>query len=329
MTYDEIYSKGLIKGPIPKVNLIGTHCNNLEVIEYAGYIIRHFPSRTKIQHIWRCRCDCGNNDYYIASQYIQTKTAKSCGCTRRKDMTGMRFGKLKVIEYAGEYKDGSSLWKCKCDCGNYRITLNGQLQAGIATMCNNCAKEKQRRAVYKHGLTNSRLYKTLRRMKTRCYNKNHQHYALYGGRGIKICDDWNTPDDPSIGFMRFYKWSLNNGYYDQPKDTPYSELLSIDRIGPNGDYTPDNCRWITIREQQSNKRNNHWIFDGEEILTLTQFERKYDFKNKGVYNRLANGHTMDEIIYEAKFGINVLHNRDKDGFLRLIKHYPQPNDDIF
>ena len=313
-----------------RTDMIGFVCNKLTVIEFMGYKTFEYPSRTRTYDMWRCKCECGNDEYVTTGNNLRRLSIKSCPkCARRTNLVGRIYGDLTVIKYYGEDKYGNSVWLCKCKCGNERTASNGQLNAGIATMCNACAKEKRRKAVYKHGLTNSRPYKILRRMKTRCYNKNHQHYDLYGGRGIGICDEWNTPNDPSIGFMRFYKWSLDNGYHDQPKDTPYVELLSIDRIDPNGDYTPDNCRWITIREQQSNKRNNHWIFDGEEILTLAQFERKYNFEKNKVRERIKYGHSIDEIIYEAKTGINVLHSRDKDGFLRLIKHYPQPSDDIF
>lgn len=87
----------------------------------------------------------------------------------------------------------------------------------------------------RHGLTNTRIYRIWKSMKTRCYNPKHDHYDSYGGKNIKICDKWKND------FMNFYSWSLKNGYNDN---------LSIDRIDNNKDYTPDNCRWISLNIQK-------------------------------------------------------------------------------
>lgn len=90
-----------------------------------------------------------------------------------------------------------------------------------------------------HGFSNSRLYTIYRGMITRCYNTKHIHYNLYGGRGIKVCDSWKNNK------KAFFTWAINNGYKDN---------LQIDRIDCNGDYTPENCRFITPKENQNNRR---------------------------------------------------------------------------
>ena len=87
-----------------------------------------------------------------------------------------------------------------------------------------------------------RLKDIFRGMKRRCYNPNNKAYQYYGAKGITICQEWL--DDPTL----FYQWSIENGYYDQDSNTCRSDLLSIDRIDPNGNYTPDNCQWVTVAE---------------------------------------------------------------------------------
>ena len=94
---------------------------------------------------------------------------------------------------------------------------------------------------YRHGLSSTRLYKIFYGMKHRCYNTSNKHYKHYGGRGIKVCDEWLND------FTIFHDWAIANGYKDD---------LTIDRIDVNGDYEPSNCKWSTQEEQASNKRNS-------------------------------------------------------------------------
>ena len=95
-----------------------------------------------------------------------------------------------------------------------------------------------------HGKTGSKLHNLWRCMKQRCYNKNKDNYKWYGGRGISVCDEWLN------NFMSFYDWAINNGYKDG---------LKIDRIDVNKNYCPENCRFITQKEQCRNTRKNKYI----------------------------------------------------------------------
>ena len=155
------------------------------------------------------------------------------------DLTNKKFGKLEVIKYYGSNKNGRALWLCKCECGNMKVVVGNSLLNKATISCGCYNKEQARERRTKHSMSYSKLYKVWGGMKTRCYNKNFVYYRNYGGRGIKICDEWLT------NFLLFYNWAINNGY---------EEGLTIDRINNDGDYEPSNCRWITRAEQNRNQR---------------------------------------------------------------------------
>jgi dephospho-CoA kinase len=100
---------------------------------------------------------------------------------------------------------------------------------------------------YKHGQSYNRIYKTYQDMVSRCYYPKKMYYKDYGGRGIRVCDEWL---DKEKGFINFYNWAMNNGYDDK---------LKIDRIDVNGNYEPDNCRWVDDYTQANNTSANHYI----------------------------------------------------------------------
>ena len=156
------------------------------------------------------------------------------------DLTNKKFGKLLVIKRVENNKYGKSQWLCKCDCGNKKIVSSHCLKSGDTKSCG-CLK---RNSGIKHGLRFTRQYRILQMMKQRCYNPKATKYKNYGGRGIKIGDEWL---DENHGIENFYNWSIEHGYADD---------LTIDRINVNGNYEPSNCRWATFKEQNLNKRNN-------------------------------------------------------------------------
>lgn len=159
------------------------------------------------------------------------------------DLTGCRFGRLTVVRHVG-MTGHNTFWHCVCDCGNEVDVASHKLRTGHTRSCGCLHNEMLSMRNSKHCLTNSRLYAVYASMKSRCYNERSHEYASYGGRGIRVCEEWR--DD----FKAFYEWAVSSGYEsDVPRGT-----CTLDRIDNDGDYRPDNCRWINIKQQNRRRK---------------------------------------------------------------------------
>lgn len=188
------------------------------------------------------------------------------------DLTGQRFGRLGVIERVQTSRN-RTFWKCICDCGNEKIVNGGDLVSGHTRSCGCYKLERMREGSLRHGKSNTRLEHIWANMRSRCYNKKHKYYDNYGSRGIVVCNDWLISDN-------FYKWAENNGYADN---------LEIDRIDSNGNYCPENCRWVNKQVQNSNtRRNRYFIKDGKK-LTLSECARELGCDETTILGRLSRG----------------------------------------
>lgn len=202
------------------------------------------------------------------------------------DLKGQRFGKLLVIERSSNSKTGKAIWKCRCDCGNEKDILADSLRRGTTKSCGCLQRELVSKRRHKHGLADTRLYKVWRTMKERCYTETYRDYKHYGGRGIKVCDEWL--DD----FMNFYNWAMANGYNENAKRGEHT----IDRIDVNGNYEPSNCRLVNMNVQANNVRTNHLITYNDKTQSISRWADEVGISAHTISNRLKIGWSVEKAL---------------------------------
>lgn len=198
---------------------------------------------------------------------------------------GSKYGRLTVLsELPAANKARRFL--CQCDCGNQiERTIKALLKNSISSCgCyqdefNNSPKTERRSENY--GYVGTRLYDIWTGIKKRCKNPNNKAYKWYGGRGIKICIEWDER------YLEFHRWSMENGY---------AENLSIDRKNVDGNYEPGNCRWVLKSFQNNNKRDNRTeIYNGQE-MTISQISNETGKPYTTIIGRLNRGLSIEEAV---------------------------------
>lgn len=195
-----------------------------------------------------------------------------------KDLAGQRFGRLVVLYDTGERKSRNVVWRCKCDCGNEVDVAGYSLTSGNTTSCGCYNRERSVEANTVHGMNRQGerhpVYAAWSRMLQRCENPNNKRYKDYGGRGIRVCEEWH---DAKV----FIEWALSHGW---------REGLSIDRIDNNGNYEPGNCRWATLREQARNKRSNRLITFNGKTQSLAAWAEEMGINSSALRYRIYQLH---------------------------------------
>lgn len=271
-------------------NLTNQRFGKLVVLEKAD-------AKANKSYKWRCKCDCGK-EVIIKQTALKDGIVKSCGCEwKNKSLVGEKFYRLTVKSI--DLINNKTFATCLCDCGNIVVKMPSLIKKGHIKSCGCYEKEQSKKGNPTHGLYYTRVHKIYMGMKNRCYCKTDYHYKQWGGRGIKICDEWLGEN----GFVNFYKWSMENGY----KDT-----LTIDRIDNNGDYSPENCRWATLEEQQNNTRYNLILTYNGEKLTLSQASRKLNLSTSTIWHRVKKYGTNLDIALQKPIKHELSRYKNKE-----------------
>lgn len=227
-----------------------------------------------------------------------------------KDLTGQRFGRLTVLKLDSQKTNGKRsryYWLCQCDCGNTHIVRTDGLTGGRVKSCGCLHKETAIEHVvknHKHKLSGTTIYHTWQGMKNRCYNSNNNSYLRYGGRGIKVFEEW--VDD----FQKFYDYVSQLPHFGE-------NGYSLDRINNNGNYEPNNLRWADSVTQCRNRSSNIIVEYKGEKMTATEAAEKIGIDSKLLLGRIKK-QVSDKNIFRVS-GKNEKYLVEFDGKIYTFK----------
>ena len=277
-------------------------------------VIGASPKTHRYSNKFDFQCECGN----IISESpgrVLSGHKKSCGMCRKrntsyeveqkvKDSIGTKIGKLKIIGVSHNPNSGLTFAQCKCDCGNVVDVLPYQLFRNDRKSCG-CLKRNNKMLAnndstssgnYQDGQAMHPLYGLWKMMLSRCEDPKANHYDRYGGRGIKVCDEWHD-------FWEFAKWSNSVG--GRP------EGYTLDRIDNDGNYEPSNCRWANWKTQTSNKSSNRFIVYNGKSQTIQQWSLELGINRQTLTNRINRGWSIERAINTKPFVGNNQHTNNK------------------
>jgi len=225
------------------------------------------PLPTTRGHRWLCRCSCGT-EKVVSARSLKAGDAKSCGCLTTPNLTGKTFNRLTVTGEDTKKKGGKRYWFCQCSCGNTTSVATNDLTSGHTKSCGCMQKELARKANTTHGMRDHPLHGRWLAMRNRCNNPNNDFYANYGGKGVKV--------DP--------RWDHFPNFLEDMGMPP--EGYTLDRKDNDGDYTPENCRWVDTKTQARNKSNTTWVeYQGKKVK-LVELSDQFKVPFKILHQRL-------------------------------------------
>ncbi len=189
-----------------------------------------------------------------------------------KDLTGQKFERITVDSFHSKTERGQGMWACTCVCGAKKIIRGAHLTHGKILSCG-CLKDEKNST---HRMTKTPTYHVYQNMIARCYNTTHFKYYAYGARGISVCEKWRE------SFENFYK---DMGRKPNGK--------SIDRIDNNGSYSPGNCRWATLKEQQRNMRTNRLLTYSGRTHCMSEWAEIVGITRKALEGRLYRNWSIE------------------------------------
>ena len=199
----------------------------------------------------------------------------------KPEIIGRKFHRMLIVEFAGRAANKSILVRCQCDCGNFKVVRLCALARSEIKSCGCYRREfsAAQKTTLKHGRSHSPTYKSWTAMKVRCLNVNHVAYEAYGGRGINICQRWHD--------------SFEN-FLEDMGERPIG--YSLDRIDPDGNYEPGNCRWATARIQGNNRRSTRFLDCNGMILTVSEWAEVTALKKGTIRERLKRGWSVEKAL---------------------------------
>jgi hypothetical protein len=187
------------------------------------------------------------------------------------ELEGLPIGRLVMLKPDG----GGPMWQCQCACGKLKQVSYLSVLSGATTSCGCYRTERQT----KHGMSHHPSYKVWDAMRSRCYRKNNPHYKNYGGRGIVMCAGWKT------NFANFWK----------DMGPSYKAGLELDRVDNNGDYTKENCQWVTHTQNNRNKRGNRLVKTPWGAITIAELAERTGIAYKTLQERARKGKGWPDI----------------------------------
>ena len=247
---------------------------------FGKLLVQKEVERRNGYRYWLCLCDCGS-EITAYQGNLSNGGTKSCGCISIgrpiNDLTDKKFNFLKVIALSPKRTSiGGTLWVCSCDCGKLTTVAQSALVNGDTKSCGCYRSSRMSEQNTKHGMTNTPEWMSWSAMLSRCYNENSIGYKNYGGRGIIVCERWRN--------------SFENFYIDM--GIRPSADYTLDRKDVNGNYEPNNCRWLDRLSQTRNTRFQSNPMNGIRETISGKFRVSIGVDNKSI--ELGTFSTIEE-----------------------------------